>query len=176
MGDDPRGGPWHTDDPHVGPDHPADTTGGTITVDDHGRVTQVTAGDLTDDSQQLQYQVPHGSGGSGGQPGLGWPQPGLPPDGGTPAEQQAWHEGHSAGRQHQIGECLTDPDLDRWYQAGYQAGLQEAGGGHATLSADQSPSGDGAAYAYASSDDASTSADTGWDDATDGDSDDPSWA
>ena len=176
MGDDAHGGPWHTDDPHVGPYHPADTTGGTITIDDHGHVTQVTAGDLTDDNQQLQYQ-PHGSGGGGSQPGLGWPQPSLTPGSGTPAEEQAWYQGHAAGRQHQIGECLVDPDLDSWYQAGYQAGVQEAGGGHPTLSADGSGGGDATAYAYASADDAGTGGDETWGDAaSDGGSDDSSWA
>jgi len=142
MGNDPQ---WHSDDPHVGPYHSEDTTGVTVTVDDQGHLRQVTGGDLTDPDQQLKWE-PQGP----GHQDPGWmPHVTPAPDSGTPAQMQAWQDGHHAAFQHQIGMCLADPDLDQWYQAGYAAG----GGGGGVSAADPATSDDGA---YASADDDGT--------------------
>ena len=142
MGNDPQ---WHSDDQQVGPYHPEDTTGATVTIDDHGHVRQVTAGDLTDPDQQLKWEPQDPA-----HQDPGWmPHVDPGPDGGTPAQRQAWQDGHHAAFQHQIGQCLADPDLDQWYQAGYAAGGgvaaadPAAGAGDAYAVAGDAGSGDG---------------------------------
>ena len=152
MPDDPRQAPAHGDDPHVGPAHLPDTTGGTVTIDDHGHLEQVTYGDLTDDKQQLQYNAAHGG---ASPPAPGWDMHTSSPPAGTPAQMQAWMDGHHTAITHGMGMCLADPDLDQWYQAGYTAGQQSAGTTPAPVSSDASATD----AAYASADDTGAPAD-----------------